>query len=205
MNDNIHRPNRRDMLQQLTILITSSIIVLPEMANSGVLSSSSSSNNNNNALFTEIQQRLPLGHARVQYLLDHWDDITSVCGTTVMSDIERKQIVRTEGGGGGGSSNNSNTDVGCIKTPLRVQEFMGYKSINDPLYRIDKLLIKADTFVNANDYDTYIDTVEQYRTTADATALLAYTSSWGEANPYVVNNVFFVFPFFSLCRLIINS
>jgi hypothetical protein len=31
----------------------------------------------------------------------------------------------------------------------------------------------------------YLDAVERYRETADATALLAYTSSWGESNPYV--------------------
>jgi hypothetical protein len=179
-NDNIIqcRGHRREFLNRLSILVTSSATsLLPNMAQSAVITSSSSS-----SLYNEIQQRLPLGHARVKYLLDHWDDITSICGTSVMSDIERKQIIRTEGGGG----SNSGDTVGCIKTPLRVQEFMGYKSINDPLYRIDKLLIKADTFVNANDYDNYIDTVEQYRTTADATALLAYTSSWGEANPYVL-------------------
>ena len=120
--------------------------------------------------------RLPLGHARVRYLLDHWDDITSVCGTAVMSDVERRQVIRTEGGAGG--------DL-CTKTPLRVQEFMGYKSITDPLYKIDKLLIRAGPLVDPVDFEDYLDAVERYRTTADATALLAYTSSWGEANPYV--------------------
>jgi hypothetical protein len=171
---------RRDyvMHQLSTILsVSSAVLLYPEISNAATSSSPSTN------AFTELQQRLPLGHARVKYLLDHWDEITSVCGTSVMSDIERKQVIRTEGGGG------SNGKDACSKTPLRVQEFMGYKSTNDPLYKIDKLLIRVGSsstnFMNNDDYSDFIDTVEQYRTTADATALLAYTSSWGEANPYV--------------------
>jgi hypothetical protein len=93
-----------------------------------------------------------------------------------MSDLERRQVVRTEGGGGGQ----------CSKTPLRVQDYMGYKSINDPLYRVDKLMVRASASLpDPNDVEGYLDAVERYRETADATALLAYTSSWGESNPYV--------------------
>lgn len=119
-------------------------------------------------------ERLQLGHARVKYLLDHWDEVTRACGTVVMSDTERKQIVRTEGGGG--------TDA-CTKTPLRVQEFMGYKSTEDPLYRVDKLMVRAGPLVDPDDYENYFDVVEKYKEKADNTALMAYTSSWGEANP----------------------
>jgi hypothetical protein len=119
-------------------------------------------------------ERLPKGHARVRYLLDHWDEVTKVCGTAIMSDEERKQIVRTEGGGG--------TDA-CSKTPLRVQEFMGYKSTTDPLYRVDKLMVRAGPLVDLDNSDKYLDAVERYREKADNTSLMAYTSSWGEANP----------------------
>jgi len=119
-------------------------------------------------------ERLPKGHARVRYLLDHWDEVTKVCGTVIMSDEERKQIVRTEGGGG--------TDA-CSKTPLRVQEFMGYKSTTDPLYRVDKLMVRAGPLVDLDNSDKYLDAVERYREKADNTSLMAYTSSWGEANP----------------------
>lgn len=119
---------------------------------------------------TELE-RLRMGHARVRYLLEHWDEVTSVCGTTVMSDAERKQIIRTEGG------------QQCTKTPLRVQEFMGYKSTKDPLYRADKLMVRAGSLVDVDEFENYLDVVERYREKADSTALLAYTSSWGEANP----------------------
>jgi hypothetical protein len=110
----------------------------------------------------------------VKYLLDNWDDVTKVCGTTIMSDTERKQVVRTEGGGG--------TDA-CSKTPLRVQEFMGYKSTEDPLYRADKLMVRATPLVDPDRLDEYLTVVETWREKADNTALMAYTSSWGEANP----------------------
>jgi hypothetical protein len=159
-------PSRRDVFHSLSQVCVTGFIVRPDVASAAASTIPSS----------EELARLPLGHARVQYLLDHWDAITSVCGTAVMSDVERKQVIRTEGGAGGNL---------CTKTPLRVQEFMGYKSITDPLYKVDKLLIRAGPLVDPSDFEDYLDAVEQYRTTADATALLAYTSSWGEANPYV--------------------
>lgn len=119
-------------------------------------------------------EKLQKGHARVRYLLDHWDEVTQVCGTTIMSDTERRQVVRTEGGGG---------TTGCSKTPLRVQEFMGFKSTEDPLYKADKLMVRATPLVDGDDLDGYLDAVEKYKEKADNTALMAYTSSWGEANP----------------------
>eukprot|EP00543_Licmophora_paradoxa_P006139 CAMPEP_0202444268 /NCGR_PEP_ID=MMETSP1360-20130828/3405_1 /ASSEMBLY_ACC=CAM_ASM_000848 /TAXON_ID=515479 /ORGANISM="Licmophora paradoxa, Strain CCMP2313" /LENGTH=120 /DNA_ID=CAMNT_0049060221 /DNA_START=20 /DNA_END=379 /DNA_ORIENTATION=- len=90
-----------------------------------------------------------------------------------MSDTERKQVVRTEGGGGGV----------CEKTPLRVQDYMGYKSTEDPLYRVDKLMVRAYPLVDPDQAENYLEAVEQYREKADNTAMMAYTSSWGEANP----------------------
>jgi hypothetical protein len=42
-------------------------------------------------------EKLRKGQARVQYLLDHWDEETQICGKVVMSDLERKQVIRTEG------------------------------------------------------------------------------------------------------------
>lgn len=118
-------------------------------------------------------ERLPLGLARVRYLLDHWDEITSTCGTKIMSDLERKQVIRTEGGGGGF----------CDRTPLRVQEFLGYKSTEDPLFKADKLMLRAAPLVDPDSFEDYLSLVEKYREKADYGAMMAYTSSWGEANP----------------------
>jgi|EP00970_Alexandrium_tamarense_P005626 hypothetical protein len=92
-----------------------------------------------------------------------------------MSDTESKQVVRTEGGGGGF----------CDKSPLIVQEYLGYKSTEDPLFHVDKLMLKAAPLVDESvmDVEDYVDLVERYREKADYTSLMAYTSSWGEANP----------------------
>ena len=46
-------------------------------------------------------------------------------------------------------------------------------------------MLKAVPLVDDSVMDEadYVDLVEQYRDKADQTSLLAYTSSWGEANP----------------------
>lgn len=119
--------------------------------------------------------KLQKGHARIQYLIQNWDDITSECQKGVMSDLERKQIVRTEGGGGSGNF--------CQKDPLKVQYYLGYKSTTDPLFKADKLMINAGPLVDPNEFEDYLDVVEKYREKADQGAMMAYTSSWGEANP----------------------
>lgn len=117
--------------------------------------------------------KLQKGHARVSYLLKNWAEITSVCNKTPMSETESRQVIRT--GGGGGES--------CEKTPLKVQEYLGYKSIEDPLYRADKIMLKAvPLVVNPDNSDAYFDVMERYREKADQSSLMAYTSSWGEAN-----------------------
>jgi hypothetical protein len=115
-------------------------------------------------------ERLRKGHARVQYLLKNWEDITEVCKNN--SDQATKQVVRTDGGDK------------CDKTPLNVQIYMGYKSTEDPLYKADKLMVRAAPLVkNESDQADYLEAVENYREKADNTAMMAYTSSWGEANP----------------------
>ena len=87
-----------------------------------------------------------------------------------MSDLERKQVIRTEGGGGGF----------CEKSPLKVQDYLGYKSTNDPLFKADKLMLKATPLVDPDSFEDYLDVVERYREKADQGAMMAYTSSWGE-------------------------
>lgn len=123
----------------------------------------------------EDLKRLQLGHSRVLYLLENWDKLTQSCNNKAMSVTESKQIVRTEGGGGGV----------CDKSPLIVQEYLGYKSTKDPLFKADSLMLKAVPLVDVSVMDEadYVDMVEQYREKADQTSLLAFTSSWGEANP----------------------
>lgn len=120
-------------------------------------------------------KRLQSGHSRVQYLLQNWDKLTESCDNKAMSSVESKQVVRTEGGGGGF----------CDKNPLVVQDYLGYKSTKDPLFKADAFMLRAVPLVDESVMDEadYVDLVEQYRDKADQVSLLAYTSSWGEANP----------------------
>ena len=44
-------------------------------------------------------------------------------------------------------------------------------------------MLKAATLVEPGLFEDYLDVVEQYREKADQGSMMAYTSSWGEANP----------------------
>lgn len=115
-------------------------------------------------------QKLRKGHARISYMLNNWNDITQVCKNA--SEQAQKQVVRTDGGDK------------CEKTPLNVQVYMGYKSTEDPLYKVDKLMVRATPLIKDSvDPADYLEVVERYREKADNTSMMAYTSSWGEANP----------------------
>ena len=84
------RLDRRNFLQGITlgslVISSATMISSPLPANAASVPSPA-----------ELE-RVRKGQARVRYLLDNWDSITQVCGTTVMSDAQRKQVVRTEGG-----------------------------------------------------------------------------------------------------------
>ena len=167
LSEGLATQSRRDLLRNVggAFLAANGAAFLPTSNNAAWAASTPS---------PQELERLQKGHARVQYLLENWDDVTKVCGRTVMTDTERKQVLRTNGGGG--------TDA-CIRTPLAVQDYLGYKSTADPLFKVDKLMIKAAPLAG-DQMEEYLDVVENYRENADATAVLAYTSSWaGEENP----------------------
>jgi len=44
-------------------------------------------------------------------------------------------------------------------------------------------MVRAAPLVDPDQFEEYLDTVERYREKADQGAMMAYTSSWGEANP----------------------
>lgn len=114
--------------------------------------------------------KLTKGYERLQELLTNWDAITvGACrGSVSKSDV---QVVATNG-------------VGCDKAPLKVQEYVGYKSINDPLFKADKLMRRALPLLPPDaDIDEYLDAVNLWAEKAQMSSLNAYTSSWGEANP----------------------
>lgn len=122
---------------------------------------------------TEELSRLTVGLSRVDYLLDHWDEITTVCnGVSAGGDLENKQVVRTQ---------NQNT---CYKTPLKVQKYIGAASTKDPLFKADKLMIRAQPLVPEQKQTDYTEAVDAYITQQQMSSTMAYTSSWsGIENP----------------------
>lgn len=117
--------------------------------------------------------RLTLGLSRVDYLLTNWDDITTECkGLSAGGDLEDQQVVRTQ---------NQNK---CYKTPLKVQRYVGASSTLDPLFKAEKLMIRAQPLVPAAKQEAYSDAVDAYITTQQMSSTMAYTSSWsGIENP----------------------
>jgi hypothetical protein len=106
-NDVVPVVTRRSILQTVSTVTAATFFGLTQVPQRTLAAASSS-------VPTAVDlERVRKGHARVSYLLEHWDSITQVCGTSVQSDSERKQVVRTEGGGG---------TSGCEKTPLNVQQ-----------------------------------------------------------------------------------
>jgi len=107
--------------------------------------------------------RLAQGYSRLQYLLQNWEKLTTVCIKGCVGAPEQ---------------------CGCIRDPVIVQSYMGFKSMEDPLFKADQLMIRAQQLVASDkDLDAYTDAVDRWTRKCDAANVMAYTSSWGEANP----------------------
>ena len=113
--------------------------------------------------------KLTAGYKRLDELVNNWDKITSgACQGQAAA--EGRQVVATNSGG-------------CDKSPLKVQEYVGYKSTTDPLFRAEKLMLRAAPLVDSDDAEAYLEAVTLWGQQAQMSSLMAYTSSWGEANP----------------------
>jgi hypothetical protein len=102
------------------------------------------------------------GFERLNYLLDNWEKETTVCGV---------------------SDNPYTGNKGCERTPLKVMEYMGYKSMKDPLFKADKTLKRLSAYVPTEYESDYLNLVEKWAEAAEEASGMAYISSWGEANP----------------------
>ena len=101
------------------------------------------------------------GYKRLVYLLDNWEKETTTCKigqTTTFGD-------------------------NCERTPLKVMEYLGYKSTNDPLFKVDKTLARLGNLVPSDKDLDYFEAVENLLQNAEEASSMAFVSSWGEANP----------------------
>lgn len=105
------------------------------------------------------KENLVKGYKRLQYLLDNWEKETTICGRT------------------------DNPYIGCERTPEKVMVYLGFKSMNDPLFRADKALFRLQKYVDSDFEIDYIEAVELFSEKAEEASNTAFISSWGEANP----------------------
>ena len=105
------------------------------------------------------KENLVKGYKRLQYLLDNWDRETTICGRT------------------------DNPYIGCERTPEKVMVYLGFKSMNDPLFRADKAMFRLQKYVDSDLEIDYIEAVELFSEKAEEASNTAFISSWGEANP----------------------
>lgn len=110
----------------------------------------------------EDKAKIVKGYQRLSYLLDHWEQETTICG-----QYDNPYIGKN----------------GCERTPIKVMDYLGYKSTNDPLFKAEKTMRRLEVLVPSDREGEYIEAVEKWTETADEASGMAYVSSWGEANP----------------------
>lgn len=99
----------------------------------------------------------------MSYLLENWEQETTICGK--------------------GGDNPYTGARGCDRTPLKVMDYLGYKSMKDPLFKADKTMRRLEELVPADKEAEYLEAVEKYSLAAEEASGMAFVSSWGEANP----------------------
>jgi len=106
------------------------------------------------------KEKISKGLRRLNYLIENWEKETTECKT-----------------------GNDNPYIGCERTPMKVMEYLGYKSMDDPLFKADKTLRRLEALVPPEDEDEYLEAVDTWTEKADEGSGMAYVSSWGESNP----------------------
>jgi len=100
------------------------------------------------------------GYQRLNYLLDNWEKETTKCGM-------------------GGDK----LEVSCDRTPMKVMDYMGFRSTKDPLYQADKMLRRLYADAPPKRDSEFYDAVEVFAIESEEASGMAFISSWGEANP----------------------
>ncbi|GKY92417.1 hypothetical protein MPSEU_000212300 [Mayamaea pseudoterrestris] len=105
-------------------------------------------------------QKLEVGYAQLDYLVNNFEKETTVCGRS------------------------DNPYIGlCERNPTKVMEAMGFKSTKHPLFQADKTMMRLQSMVPSDKASEFIDAVEQWTQASEEASGIAYVSSWAEANP----------------------
>lgn len=87
------------------------------------------------------KEKIKKGYQRLEYLLANWEKETTVC------------------------KNNDNPYIGCDRSPEKVMDYLGYKSMEDPLFRADKTLRRLQALVpesNEQDSSDFSDALDVF-------------------------------------------
>lgn len=72
----------------------------------------------------------------------------------------------------------------CNRYPDAIRSYLGLRSMDHPLYQIEKVMSKAqDNLEDVDLLEDYIQAVEDYQNAVSNSNGLSYTSSFGEYNP----------------------
>jgi len=148
---------RRDFLSSLLIASSSIVLLLcPPDANAAASSTTP----------TTDEEKIIRGYNRLQYLLDNWEDETTVCKTGQETTFGDK----------------------CERNPTKVMEYLGYKSTSDPLFKAEStlrrlVLTKGIPNSSSERENEFYDAIDKYTQNAEEANSMAFVSSWGEANP----------------------
>jgi hypothetical protein len=104
----------------------------------------------------EEKKRIQTGFAQIQYLLDNFDQETTVC-----------------------------KEVGnCKRDADAVRKALGLRSVNDPLFQVEKVFDKAKNMdIDPDKLDDFFEAVEDWNSAANMSNSMAFISQFGEYNP----------------------
>ncbi|KAL3903210.1 MAG: hypothetical protein SGILL_010532, partial [Bacillariaceae sp.] len=107
------------------------------------------------------KENIVKGYNRLQYLLDNWEKETTVCKTGQETTFGDK----------------------CERTPLKVMDYLGFRSINDPLFKADQAMLRLKAEVPSDNELDFYEAIERFAENAEEASSMAFVSSWGESNP----------------------
>jgi hypothetical protein len=111
----------------------------------------------------EDKSKIYQGFVQLNYLLDHWEQETTICGRSGDNPYISKN--------------------GCERTPIKVMDYLGYKDIQHPLFKADKTMRRLEPLVPSDREVEFYEAIESWMIAAEEGNGMAYISSWGEANP----------------------
>jgi hypothetical protein len=105
-------------------------------------------------------ERLRVGYQNIQYLLDHFDQETTIC--------------RENGGE-------------CKRDADAIRRALGLRSTTDPLFQIEKVFAKVkninDDSIDLERLEAFFDATEEFNSATNMSNSMSFISQFGEYNP----------------------